>query len=761
MFAVELAGHGVVRDPGFPPYPVFVISVTQPIQRFSSFRSLGEHLGNTVLVAGGGGLPGCPHMTDEMLMGSDDQLDRARVLLQQWLHSTLLFPGCLRNFLCASANSPPPRLEIHWASSAGGHCPSLDDMQMDELFGRHPDDHEVRRHGGKGFPSKERTRPARVSTLPSKLSSSRLSTSRSTRPLLPCSCDVLVPILWSRPLSMDLESRSFSRGGQRGYEPAACDMPNEEPSRLACPSSIFFRAGGARGISGSLDSEQRLTEATESRRHPGLLMNTNQSHPKPLSGSTSSGDGTDSANDRQGAFGAGGGMGDAGTSTTGVAGGGGGGGPGCSGSSMGGGMPVALSQRKVGLDSFKIVRVIGKGSFGKVFLVREKVAGDIYAMKVLRKDNIIKRNQVEHTKTERNVLGYVKHPFIVGLNMAFQTRDKLFFVLDYCAGGELFFHLGKHGKFPEARSRFYSAEIALALQHVHQLDIVYRDLKPENVLLDGEGHIRLTDFGLSKEGISNTTSGAHSFCGTPEYLAPEILNRQGHGRAVDWWSLGALLYEMLTGLPPFYCRDRERLFEKIRKGNLTYPRYLSANAQDILHGLLTRDPSRRLGSSLDDAQEVQRHPFFAPLDWDLVMRREVAPPWEPTLVGSLDSSQFDREFTSMPIFSPDQRDYKLGQSAASNDDTFEGFTFVDSSSTHLLNATGGQQTAAPTGSSTASPHPGAGGGGGRGGRTATGGGAPSTAVAKAAAATAAAAPTPMGLHPQQRLMVDAMDTPDI
>lgn len=277
------------------------------------------------------------------------------------------------------------------------------------------------------------------------------------------------------------------------------------------------------------------------------------------------------------------------------------------------------------------------------------------------------------------MLGYVKHPFIVGLNMAFQTQEKLFFVLDYCAGGELFFHLGKLGKFPEVRACFYAAEITLALHHVHQLEIVYRDLKPENVLLDGQGHVRLTDFGLSKEGISNTTSGAHSFCGTPEYLAPEILNRQGHGRAVDWWSLGALLYEMLTGLPPFYCRDRDKLFEKIRRAELTYPRYLSEPARDILQGLLTRNPAKRLGSGPDDAEEVpttplsraaytvtmltrlvvttqvKRHPFFSGLDWETVMRRDVKPPWEPTVVGSLDTSQFDREFTSMPIFSPNDR----------------------------------------------------------------------------------------------------------
>ena len=190
---------------------------------------------------------------------------------------------------------------------------------------------------------------------------------------------------------------------------------------------------------------------------------------------------------------------------------------------------------------------IGKGSFGKVILVRRKVDNTLYAMKVLQKLNIMKRNQVEHTKTERSVLGRIDHPFIVGMKFAFQSHDKLYFVLDYCAGGELFFHLGKEGKFSEERSRLYAAEIALGLQYLHGFDVIYRDLKPENVLLTHDGHIRLTDFGLSKEGISHNIHGTKSFCGTPEYLAPEILNRSGHGRGVDWWSLGALLYEMLCG----------------------------------------------------------------------------------------------------------------------------------------------------------------------------------------------------------------------
>jgi RAC serine/threonine-protein kinase len=314
---------------------------------------------------------------------------------------------------------------------------------------------------------------------------------------------------------------------------------------------------------------------------------------------------------------------------------------------------------------------------GKVFLVKEHKTGNTYALKVLRKDNIIKRNQVEHTNTERSVLGYVRHPFIVGMNMAFQSKEKLYFVLDYCAGGELFFHLGKLGKFPEPRARFYAAEIVLAISYVHSLGIIYRDLKPENVLLDAQGHIRLTDFGLSKEGISNSSSGAYSFCGTPEYLAPEILNRQGHGRAVDWWSLGALLYEMITGLPPFYCQDREKLFEKIRKSELHYPPSVSRQAKRLLVGLLNKNPTKRLGSGPTDAEEIKKMDFFADLNFEKLMKGEIPPPWKPEINGSLDTSQFDKEFTKMPIFSPQSLQRTNLMIETPNNNPFEGFTFTD------------------------------------------------------------------------------------
>lgn len=339
------------------------------------------------------------------------------------------------------------------------------------------------------------------------------------------------------------------------------------------------------------------------------------------------------------------------------------------------------AKRTINLDSFHIIKVIGKGSFGKVFLVREKATGKLHALKVLKKEYIIRKNQVEHTKTERSVLEYIRHPYIVGLTMAFQTTDKLFFVLDYCAGGELFFHLGKVGRFPEDRAKFYAAQIILALEHVHSLDVIYRDLKPENLLLDHLGNVKLTDFGLSKEGVSDHSTGANSFCGTPEYIAPEVLLRQGHGRAVDWWSLGALLFEMISGLPPFYSRNRETMFEKIMKAEITFPPFMTAHSQDILSKLLVRDPKLRLGSGERDAAELKEHPFFQDVDWSGLQAGSINPPWVPTVAGSLDTSQFDQEFTSMmPIVSPDVRDAYFG----SMDKAFEGFSFVDENNAMMM-----------------------------------------------------------------------------
>ena len=238
------------------------------------------------------------------------------------------------------------------------------------------------------------------------------------------------------------------------------------------------------------------------------------------------------------------------------------------------------SLSSVSLNDFNIEKVLGKGSFGKVFLVTKRDTGQVYAMKSLRKDMIEQRNQKIHTKTEREILGEVNSPFIVQLRFAFQTPDKLYMVMDFINGGELFFHLRRCTKFTEDRTQFYAAEILEALEYLHSQGIIYRDLKPENVLLDTEGHVRLTDFGLSKKFFSGEKK-AYSFCGTPEYLAPEILKGIGHDQAVDFWSLGALIYEMMAGAPPFYSRNRDVMFRNMLSKPVEMKSHFSPQAVDL------------------------------------------------------------------------------------------------------------------------------------------------------------------------------------
>jgi len=325
--------------------------------------------------------------------------------------------------------------------------------------------------------------------------------------------------------------------------------------------------------------------------------------------------------------------------------------------------------KAVGVDDFELLKVIGKGSFGKVMQVRKKDDGQIYAMKVLRKEAIIARKQVDHTRAEKAILQKVSHPFIVNLNYAFQTDEKLYMILDYINGGELFFHLKKEGKFSEERVRLYSAEIALALHHLHSMDIVYRDLKPENILVDSDGHICITDFGLSKE--ITPEEGTNTFCGTPEYLAPEVLKGQGHGTPVDWWSLGTLIYEMLTGLPPYYSQNINIMYQKILNGELRFPEYVSSEAQDLIEGFLVRDPAKRLGSDFD---AVKSHQFFKGIDWDKLYRKEVDPPFKPAVLSKEDTTQID------PMFTSEKAVDSLVESAPLGDEAnFDGFTFVGES----------------------------------------------------------------------------------
>ncbi|CAH0487522.1 unnamed protein product [Peronospora farinosa] len=317
---------------------------------------------------------------------------------------------------------------------------------------------------------------------------------------------------------------------------------------------------------------------------------------------------------------------------------------------------------KVSVKHFDVLRMIGKGSFGKVLLVRKKHSSQLFAVKILSKPAIVKKQQVEHTRTERRVLASISHPFVVCLHHAFQTKDKLYFVLDYCPGGDLFFHLSRCGCFPEAMAKFYAAEIVLALIHLHEQGIVYRDLKPENIMLDVDGHVKLADFGLAKEGITSELNGTYTMCGTPEYLPPEILNRGGHGTAVDWWNLGMVLYEMLTGRPPWYTQDRQELFNRLRCAELEFPQGLTLEAMHLIEGLLTRDPAKRMGAI--DVREITYHPFFADIDWNLLYNREVQPLYRPCqYTDPIDAANFEEEFTKLPLAQVDS----AGLSVATND----------------------------------------------------------------------------------------------
>ncbi|XP_068036006.1 ribosomal protein S6 kinase alpha-3 isoform X5 [Anomalospiza imberbis] len=290
-------------------------------------------------------------------------------------------------------------------------------------------------------------------------------------------------------------------------------------------------------------------------------------------------------------------------------------------------------------------------------------------MKVLKKATLKVRDRVR-TKMERDILVEVNHPFIVKLHYAFQTEGKLYLILDFLRGGDLFTRLSKEVMFTEDDVKFYLAELALALDHLHSLGIIYRDLKPENILLDEEGHIKLTDFGLSKESIDHEKK-AYSFCGTVEYMAPEVVNRRGHTQSADWWSFGVLMFEMLTGTLPFQGKDRKETMTMILKAKLGMPQFLSLEAQSLLRMLFKRNPANRLGAGPDGVEEIKRHAFFSKIDWNKLYRREIHPPFKPATGRPEDTFYFDPEFTAKtpkdsPGIPPSANAHQL----------FRGFSFV-------------------------------------------------------------------------------------
>ncbi|KAJ9302166.1 hypothetical protein DTO271G3_1032 [Paecilomyces variotii] len=306
---------------------------------------------------------------------------------------------------------------------------------------------------------------------------------------------------------------------------------------------------------------------------------------------------------------------------------------------------VENKQRSMKLEDFELLKVVGKGSFGKVMQVMKKDTGRIYALKTIRKAHIISRSEVAHTLAERSVLAQINNPFIVPLKFSFQSPEKLYLVLAFVNGGELFHHLQKEQRFDINRARFYTAELLCALECLHGFKVIYRDLKPENILLDYTGHIALCDFGLCKLDMKDEDR-TNTFCGTPEYLAPELLMGNGYTKSVDWWTLGVLLYEMLTGLPPFYDENTNEMYRKILQEPLTFPSHdiVPAAARDLLTRLLDRDPQRRLGAN--GAADIKAHHFFSNIDWRKLLQRKYEPSFRPNVVDARDTANFDREFTS-------------------------------------------------------------------------------------------------------------------
>ncbi|KAI9824507.1 MAG: cAMP-dependent protein kinase catalytic subunit [Sarea resinae] len=324
-----------------------------------------------------------------------------------------------------------------------------------------------------------------------------------------------------------------------------------------------------------------------------------------------------------------------------------------------------VTRGKYSLGDFSIQRTLGTGSFGRVHLVQSKHNQRFYAVKVLKKQQVVKMKQVEHTNDERRMLSKVKHPFLVTLWGTFQDSKNLYMVMDFVEGGELFSLLRKsqvgdedysvysayysiyefmdsleEKRFPNPVAKFYAAEVTLALDYLHSMHIIYRDLKPENLLLDRHGHLKITDFGFAKE-VPDIT---WTLCGTPDYLAPEVVASKGYNKSVDWWSLGILIFEMLCGFTPFWDGGSPmKIYENILKGRVKYPPYIHPDAQNLLQQLITPDLTKRLGNLHGGSKDVMRHPWFQEVTWERLAKRDIDAPYVPPVRGGVgDASQFDK-----------------------------------------------------------------------------------------------------------------------
>lgn len=353
-----------------------------------------------------------------------------------------------------------------------------------------------------------------------------------------------------------------------------------------------------------------------------------------------------------------------------------------------GGMRKMDVHRKMCAEDFEPLRCLGKGAFGTVHLVKQHATGRLYAQKQFRKASLtVHKRLVEQTKTERVILESVnRHPFVVKLFYAFQDHERLYLILEYAQGGELFHHLELERMFTEEVAAFYMAEIVLALEHLHHnVRVIYRDLKPENCLLDSEGHLLLTDFGLSKVALEEEDSRTNSILGTIEYMAPEVVQGVAYDFAVDWWSLGAIGFDLLTGSPPFTGNNHTKIQQNILKQKLQLPYFLGPDAKDLLTRLLRKDPSKRLGgTTTKDLKTLKAHRFFRKIDWKKLAKREVEPPIMPVITDPELAENFSDEFTSIPLSPAVTREGMSVQAensiAKSENDPFGGFSFVASKS---------------------------------------------------------------------------------